>query len=175
MNTSELNGQYRARAVDCGLGEASTGSEQVAVAFEIVEEGDGLGSRIITWYGYFTEKALEQTVRGLRAAGWKGTDISELASFETAGLTNEVVLVIEQESDQQGVMRARVRWVNTVGSIAIKQRLDAVKTADLAKRLKGAILAIDNSTKQPKPKSTAAPASSRRPEPPPHTDSDMPF
>lgn len=174
MSTNELNGQYRARAVDCALGEASTGSEQVAVAFEIIEEGDGLGSRI-TWYGYFTEKALEQTVRGLRAAGWKGTDVGELASFETAGLTNEVVLVVEQEPDQQGVMRARVRWVNSIGSIAIKQRLDAVKTADLAKRLKGAILAIDNSAKLPKAKSPAAPASSRRPEPPPHTDDDMPF
>lgn len=179
MNASELVGRYRSRAVDSALGETGTGSEQVAIAFEIIEDGPALGTQI-TWYGYFTEKTFQTTMKALRAAGWKGTDFTELDSFENAGLTNEVELVIEQEptTDENGNpagTRARVRWVNAPGSIAVKQRLDPIKAKSLSDRLRGQALAFDQMNKAPLaggPARSRAPVSS--PNPPPHNDSDAP-
>ena len=119
MNLSELNGKYRARAVDSGLGKAKTGTEQVAVNFELIGDGAEKGLHI-TWYGYFTDKAYEMAVKALRACGWQGSDPTELDSFAASGLgANEVELDIEQETstDPQGqsTTRARVKWVNAPG------------------------------------------------------------
>jgi hypothetical protein len=172
MNINELNGTYRARAVESGLGKASTGTEQVAVLFELLDEN---GLRI-TWYGYFSDKAYEQTVKALRACGWQGADPTELDTFATSGLgSNEVELVIEQETaiDAQGNAkgtRAKVRWVNVpgAGGIGLKSKLAPDEAKSFAARMKAKILALEHG----KPKVNGSP--SRQPEPPPHGDSDRP-
>ncbi len=177
MNLNELNGTYRAKAVESGLGKAKTGTEQVAVLFELL---DHAGTRI-TWYGYFTDKAFEQTVKGLRACGWQGSDPTELENFATSGMGAEVELVIEQETaiDAQGNntgTRARVRWVNVPGSggIGLSAKLSPDESKSFAQRMKAKILAAE----QGKPKTNGAPRSSPprslTGEPPPHTDTDRP-
>ena len=118
-------GNYRARAVEADLAHAKTGSEQVAVAFEIVER-DNQGAQV-TWYGYFTEKTRERTLRSLRYCGWDGASLADLSSVGTA----EVEIVIEHEPDQNGVLRERVRWVNRVGG---GLRLPNRMTGEEAKR-----------------------------------------
>jgi hypothetical protein len=59
-----------------------------------------------------------------------------------------------------------VRWVNVPGSVGLKARLSPEETKSFAQRMKAKILAME----QGKPKAST----SRAPEPPPHTDSDMP-
>jgi hypothetical protein len=172
MSLNELNGKYRARAVESGLGKASTGTEQVAVKFQLLDE-----NLSIVWYGYFSDKTYERTVESLRSCGWKGSDPTELDNFATSGLgAEEVELVIEQETsiDQSGGQgtRARVRWVNKpgAGGIGLKAKMEPDEAKSFAARMKAKILAME----QGKPKASPPRSPSRQPEPPPHTDSDRP-
>jgi hypothetical protein len=131
------NGRYRARGVEGALGVAKTGTEQVAVLLEVVE-GDDMGARI-TWFGHFTEKATERTLESLRHLGWQGDDITDLSGIER----NVVEIVVEHEVGNDGVPRARVRWINRGGGggIAMKERMDQGAAAALAKRIKGKAVA----------------------------------
>ncbi len=141
-------GNYRARAVDSQFGYAETGTEQVAVTFEITEEGEFRG-HTIAWFGFFTDGTQERTMQALRACGWEGDDLSNLIGLDR----NEIVLVIEHD-EYGGKVQARVKWVNRLGAgrIELKRKMtDAQKTA-LARRLKGLAIAT-------KPKSSlTAPA-----------------
>ena len=146
-------GDYRAVAVDGVLGETSTGKEQIVVTFEIVQPEEYAGRRI-NWYGYFTEKPADRTLESLRYCGWTGNDLSV---FEFSSQVNphsqgfgsqEVFIVVEHEPDQQGVMRARVRWVNaTTGGSGVKQKLDAGKAKALAARMKARLALLDQRLK----------------------------
>src|SRR6185436_7953269 len=128
-------GKYRARATDAKLGVAQTGSDTVAVAFELL---DHPGNHI-TWYGYFTEKTVERTMEALRYCGWTGDDVSDLAGIDA----NEVELVIEHEEDQKGTMRARVKWVNRPGSskAQLKTEMNDSQKRSFAAKMKGYALA----------------------------------
>jgi hypothetical protein len=132
-----LQGRFRAKAKTWDLGfSEGTGTDQVAVEFEIVD-GEEKGRRI-TWYGYFTEKTEERTVEALRIMGWTGGDIAQLNGLDA----NEVELVIEID-EYDGKERSKVQWVNRVGGLALKNRLDPARRAQLADRLRGRIAAVD--------------------------------
>jgi hypothetical protein len=139
-------GIYRARAIEAALGETDTGKEQVAVRFELLD----VEGQQITWYGYFTDKTLETTFKALRTAGWRGQDLSDLSDL-CGQDTPEVNLVVEHETDQQGKVRARVRWVNGTGGLALKKALDANKAKAFAARMKGKLVAYDRTAGSPKP------------------------
>lgn len=75
--------------------------------------------------------------------------------------------------------RARVRWVNKAGGLSLKQPLTGEKAQAFAASMRAAVRAFDaasgkrvNASLSPKP---AVSPSLRAPEPPPLTDSDMPF
>lgn len=184
MDTRKMNGTYKARAVDGGLGETSTGKEQIAILFEVLAEGEFKGARL-TYYGYFTDGTIESTIKGLRACGWAGTDLSELLDFKKSNLAaNEVELVIEPEQgqrdgkpevDEKGepVMRARIRWINALARIGLKAALTVDKAAAFAARMKGRLLAFDQASKT---KTNGAPASTPPAAPAPVVDpGDIPF
>src|SRR5262245_48948220 len=86
---------YRARALHSALGRARNGREQIAVEFQILDEG--FESERITWYGYFgdegrgTRTPTQITVEALRNCGWVGDDLSDLSGIDA----NEVALVVE--------------------------------------------------------------------------------
>ncbi len=178
------NGRYKAKAQTWGLGETSSGKEQVAVLFELKAEEPAINGLRITWYGYFTEATLETTIKALRACGWRGNDLLELEEANCGVDTNEVELVVEneQELDAQGqpavdqsgqpVMRPKVRWVNTLGGLALRTPLQGDKAKAFAARMKASILALEQG--KPKPAGQARPAAGRQPEPPPHSDLDAP-
>lgn len=152
-------GTYRARALTAALGETKAGNEQVGVQLELLDhEGQS-----ITWYGYFTEKTTEGTFKALRTLGWQGTDLSDLTGVDA----NEVQIVVERET-YEGKERARVRWINGTGGLAMANALPPDKAKAFAARMKGQVLAYDKgngggsgskaSPAKPKPALTAPPS-----------------
>ena len=133
-------GTYRAHAVEGALGETKAGREQVAVKFRLLEEG--LPMSTITWYGYFTEKTTNSTFRALRDAGWRGQDVSDLSDLSREDAP-EVDLVIEHEVGQDGVTRAKVRWVNGVGGVALGAQMSPDKAKVFAAKMRGKLAAFD--------------------------------
>lgn len=159
------DGIYRARAVAGQLGETSTGKEQVAVEFELMDSEGVIGPRI-TWFGYFTEKTTESTFRALRTCGWMGDDLSNLQGIET----NEVSLVIQNET-WEGKTRPKVQWVNAPGGngMGLKAPLAPDRAKSFAAKMRAAVRAFDvqtgNGKRPPAPKSRVGGVLS--PEPPP--------
>lgn len=123
-------GRYRARAVEGALAETSTGRPQVAVLFTLTDPN--WAGNTMTWYGYFSEKTQSKTLEALRTCGWKGDDLSDLAGI----CDNEVSIVVEHENDQDGVTRAKVRWVNRVGSLGIRAPMAPDQARAFAARMK---------------------------------------
>lgn len=165
-------GTYRGRAVGGALGETSSGGEQVAVEFELMDSTGAVGPHIL-WYGYFTEKAFDHTIRALRVCGWKGDMLTDLS-----GLTdNEVSLVIESET-YEGRTKSRVRWVNPAGDVGLglKAPLTGDKARAFAAKMRGRIAGVDQAersrTERPQPYGRRT--GGMPPEPPPHDDGDMP-
>lgn len=163
------NGKYRGRGIQ-GVLTTSGDKECVMVEFELLEhEGQSL-----TWWGYFTDAAMEITFKALRNCGWTGTDLQDLTGLDA----NEVILVVENET-YQGKTRPKVKWVNSLGGLGLAEPLSVDAAKSFAARMKGALLKFDqdNGTK---PKAKAAPKArpssgpGARPEPPPPTDSDAP-
>lgn len=184
MDLSKLKGKYRGLPVDGGLGETSTGKEEVAIAFDLLHEE--LKGQRITGYFYFTDGTVESTFKALRACGWKGTELTDWLDFKKAlPEPQEVELVIEPEAqknkdgvaivDEQGnpVMRARVRWVNPVGRMGLREPLAADKAAAFAARLKAKLAAFD--AKEKATKNNGAAPNSSAPAAPVKDPGDVPF
>ncbi len=146
-------GQYRARATNGVLGETKGGKEQVVVAFTLLD----FPGQNMNWYGFFTEKTTEGTFRSLRTAGWKGSDLSDLSDLSKEDAP-EVVVVVEHEADQQGAVRARIRWVNGTNGVGLKATLPPDKAKAFAARMKGKVVAFDRATGAPAQPAKTAPA-----------------
>ena len=133
--------------------------------FKLVETGE-----TITWYGFFTEKTEDRTLEALRHCGWEGDDLSDLRGITS----NEVYVVIEHETNDEGETHARVRWVNSGagGALAMKATMDRAAATAFAQRMKGKVVA--QRQKMPKP---STPAGRSRPSPnvDPGYDDDAPF
>lgn len=155
-------GTYKARAYDAALGVSSKGTEQIAVAFRVTE-GDYAGQSI-TYYGFFSEKTVDRTLESLRHMGWTGDDLTSLDGIDA----NEVEIVVDHEEDQQGEMRARVRWVNKPGSgLAMKERMSPQAAKAFAAKMKAkAIKSRANGGAQPQ-RTTQQAAQFNDDEPPP--------
>jgi hypothetical protein len=157
-------GTYKARGVEAALGITGTGKEQVAVLLTILE-GDHAGDQI-TWYGYFTpptqqsKGTIARTFDSLRALGWQGDDLTDLTGIDA----NEVYIVIEHEDDREGKRRARVKWINSGGGLAMKERLEGGAAQAFAQRMKGAALASRSKT-QPRQAAPRPATSAPRPQP----------
>jgi hypothetical protein len=164
-------GRYKARGVEAALGVAKTGTEQIAVLVEVTE-GPDAGAQI-TWYGFFTEKTTERTLESLRHLGWEGDDLTELD-----GITANVVsIVVEHEEDQRtGEPRARVKWINGPGGLAMKDRMDPGTAKAFAQRMKGAAVASRGGA-APRPAGNGRPQQHRqtRAPAPEVGDDDIPF
>lgn len=123
-------GKYRARAVEGDYGVAQTGTEQVAILFELLDTGEQ-----ITWYGYLSDRAADRTIESLITCGV--TDLQTLAGLGS----EEVELDIEHDT-YNGTTRARVKWVNRLGSggVGLKNRMTDGQKASFAARFQGTFL-----------------------------------
>lgn len=135
-------GKYLARPLQAQLGYTGTGKEQVAVLFQ-VRDGQPHAGEKITWYGYFTEATTDRTLESLEYCGWDGEGLTDESLNSIGNVDTDVELVIDDEPDLEGKMRARVRWVNKPGGrgIAVKQALSTAEAQAFDQRMKGAILA----------------------------------
>lgn len=161
------NGNYRGKALGAALGVTSKAAEQVAIEFELLD----LSGTRYTYFGTFGDKALEHTLKALRASGWRGDDLADLSSVGGPDAP-EVELVIENET-YEGKTRARIRWVNPRGGLSIKAPLAPDKAKSFAARMRAAVLAFDAANGQGRAPGGMR-ANGRPAEPPPHDDSDRP-
>lgn len=163
MNINELNGTYRGKVTDGGLAKAGNGNEQAALLCELGGDGPEKGLKL-TYYGSFSERAIEITIKALRTAGWKGVDLTEIDRWsEVVPEPPEVEFVIEPE-EYEGVTRAKVKWINATGGIGVKERLAPAEAQTFAQRMKGKLLAFDQQNRAPK--NNGAPPSVKQPGPP---------
>lgn len=132
------DGRYRARAVEGDYGFAGTGTEQVAVLFEL--EG-GLRR---TWYGYLSDGAVERTLKALKDCG-----VTNLETLE--GIDRNEVEVVLQTEEFNGSSKQKIAFVNPLGSggVALKSRMDPTQKKSFAQRLKGKWLELGGSTAAP--------------------------
>ena len=106
-------GTYPARAVGYEFGTSDNGTEQIGVAMRITQ-GDYAG-RTLTWYGFFNSpENAQRAIRSLRACGWKGEDLTNLA-----GLTEQDVNIVVEVETYNGKTGNKVAWVNGAG-VAMK-------------------------------------------------------
>lgn len=166
---------YRGRGKEWTLSESQQGHPMAVVLFDILTEGAAESS--LTWRGSFSEAAADRTIEALRHCGFEGDDLTQLTGLDK----NEVELVVEDE-EYEGKTYAKVQWVNKPRSLSVKNVLEGDKLKTFAAEMKARIRALDASngkrTSAPKPAATPSTGQSgglRRPEPPPLTDSDIPF
>lgn len=160
----------RARAITAAIGKAGTGTHQIGIEFEFLDEPGG-----ITYYGALTDAAFEYTMKAIRTAGFTGDDLANLSSL--SGETPEVILVIDEE-EYEGKLRKKVKFINSMGGLAMKDSLQGDDLASFAKRMKGKIVAYDRSSgsapqrQRQQPQGRAHPSDSSEPSP---FNDDIPF
>ncbi len=129
-------GKYVAKAVQAELGFAETGTELVAVLFELTE-GEFRGTRI-TWRGYFTDRTSKRAIESLKFTGWKG-------SWETwEGLGSlHVQLDVQEDRDMKSgeVRGTRVAWVNPSG-LMMRNGMDPAQRKAFAGRMTGLVTEV---------------------------------
>jgi hypothetical protein len=132
-------GRYPVACTDATLGYTSEGNPQIGISL-VIADGEYSG-RFLAYYGYFTPKTTEHTIKGMRALGWKGHDMTELGSM--IGKSGTVATaVVEHEADRDGKMRARVRWINGAG-VAMKDKMNPAQQAEFAARMRRVAMASE--------------------------------
>lgn len=126
----------RAKAVNAAIGRAGTGTHQIAIEFEFLDEQGG-----ITYYGPLTDAAFEYTMKAVRTAGFTGDDFSDLTSLSD-GSAPEVMLVIGPE-EYNGKVTRKVKFINSLGGLALKDALQGEELQAFARRMKGKIVLYD--------------------------------
>lgn len=160
-------GTYQGRPVSAVIGTAGTGTEQIAVKFELLD----VPGEFLTWYGFFTEKSFEITVKALRSCGWTGSDLTEFEYGRLslpADMNKDVELVVEMQAGNDGLQRPKVLWVNAGGGMGMKNPMKAGDARAFAARMRAKILAFDQaqgSAPNPSPNPPARPSQASGPPP----------
>lgn len=153
------NGTYIARPMNAVLATTKGGKEQVAVAFELLNE-DVLG-HVITWFGFFTDATWKRTIEALQFCGWQGDDLSDLSSVGQGDA--RVSLVIENE-EYEGQVRPRVRWVNKEGQgPTVSNPMDQGAAKRFAASMRAKMGSVAPAQRPPAPPSRPAGGSTARP------------
>lgn len=164
-------GTYKVKAIDHVFGRAGTGTEQIGVSLEVVE-GPHTG-QILNWYGFFTEATEERTIKSMRYLGWKGTAVSKMETM----YEGRAHAVVEHDEDQNGVVRAKVQWINAIG-VNMKDQMNPAELMSFGKRIAGLAARIDGGGSASGSANGAAPPPGRRDprdsDPPFPTDDDAP-
>jgi hypothetical protein len=134
------NGTYAAKTVNRTLTETKNQIPQVAIKFELKEQG--FEGKHLTYFGVFTGGAFEHTAEALRASGWTGHDLTDLG-----GELLPVSLVVENE-EFNGQNYVKVRWVNSPGGITAKP-MDPNAAKSFAMQMKARFLAFDQESGKP--------------------------
>lgn len=142
-----IAGTHRARGKKWALGHAGNGNEQVAVLFEVTQ-GEHAG-KSITWFGSFSDAAVDRTLDSLRYCGWNGDNFAELNGLDA----NEVEIVVEVET-YKGKASDKVRWVNRPSQLALREQMTPSAVAAFAVRMKAKALAHRQSYASAQPRAS---------------------
>ncbi len=144
-------GTYKARAREWALGMSANGKEQIAVLFELI--GGEYAGQLITWFGYFTDAAVDRTLDSLRHCGWSSDSLAELDGLDQ----NEVEIVVEEDT-YEGKTRSKVRWVNRPSRLALKEQMTPQAMQAFAAKLRGRTVAHKQKYGSPHATSAAQPS-----------------
>lgn len=149
------------------LGKSSTGTPHIAVEFE------GIVGEYLTWYGYLTDAAIEQTLRSLTRLGWDAEkhDGRLESLHRTDLLVGEDAEIVVEFENYNGQSRPKVRWINEVGG-GMGEGLGSDAVAELSESLRAKVLSLPRPQANPRP--AGAPAKKAAPtlaDP----DDDLPF
>lgn len=180
MNLLEA-GKYRARAHTALLGYTEKNTEQIAIQFNLLDPIEGC-PQSLTWYGYFTDAGTGIALKGMKTAGFKGDDVSDLSSLD-AGVRDdlpEVLLVVEVEEYPKGSdkWQNKVAFVNSAGGVALKNAMTPKQASEFAARMKGKLVAFNQRTGTPpsggRTQGNGAGRAPPRDDAPPPSDADAP-
>jgi hypothetical protein len=163
-------GKYRAQPTQAEYGKASTGSDQIAITFRLLD-GPEAGQHI-AYFGYFTEATAEHTFEAMTNAGWDGVDLADVSMIGREGGPLVQLVIANEEDKRDGGVRSRVRYVNRVAGPVLKQKMTEGERADFAKRMRGA---LDNYKRKAAQATAQARPPQRQPQHETHRGDDIPF
>lgn len=180
-----IEGWHRGKGIDFAINTSDNGTMSIAVLLQVTDgDPSGDGGSIITWYGYCTDAAIDNTVAALRLMGWTGNDLSEFESSEIISvdtlIPNEVSFPINHE-EYQGKIVSKVGKICKAsdGKVAVKNRVEGRAAKDFGARFRAACAANPASggvaPKQPAPKPRPALAKPQSTDPPRGSDDEYPF
>lgn len=149
---------YKVKCVAHKFGRAGTGTEQIGVKLQITE-GNHKG-QYLTWYGFFTEAAIDTTIKSLRALGLRGDDLRNCSSM----YEGEAIAVVQHEVDRDNNKRARVRWINGA-DVAMNDVMNERELGAFASRMRGSMARFPSSQAAPANNAPANAPPSRGPAP----------
>ena len=143
----ETPGNYPARAVDAVWSESKDGTPVINIDFEIQNDTRDH----IVWRGSFVSDAsTDRSIAGMRAAGFLGVDMADLASLKREN-TPQVQLVVDW-NEYNGSRTLQVKFINTGGALggakAYEMPVDKQKAFAASMKAK---LASFGSTPRPRP------------------------
>jgi hypothetical protein len=101
-------GFFRAEILDHGFGKTDAGTDYFGVRFKTLIDDGPTGE--ITGFFYMTEKSAEYTVQKVRAMGYEGDDLRDLAKVPPI-LQGRMVKITVEHREYQGEMRDSVASV----------------------------------------------------------------
>jgi hypothetical protein len=131
MSNRIAAGTYRAQAIAGSeqYGTTSNGNDQIVIDLDLLDVGERVSTFLV-----FSDKAAQYSIDRLRAAGWKGDDLSKLDGLGSVECEVEV-----KYEEYQGEQKMKVQ-IRTGGAVKLKDQLDdkgkkafAAKYKDLAK------------------------------------------
>ena len=123
-------GTYKAAVLNHAITETREGKPQATVTFSFESNGE---AHTITYFGSFSERAAPHTIKALLNCGLQGNNPAGPLQ-----IGKEVQIVVEEEIGQDGKTRAKVRWVNQLGSVKNMIAPELAKTR--LSQLEGAVM-----------------------------------
>ena len=101
-------GFFKAEITDHGFAKTEAGTDYLAVKFLTLLDGEKVGE--ITGFFFLTDKAAEYTVQKIRAMGYTGDDLRDLAKDPPILMGNMVQISVDHH-EYKGEMRDQVASV----------------------------------------------------------------
>jgi hypothetical protein len=134
-------GKHVATVTAAALSESSKGTPCVQIEF------DSNGETATAWL-YLSDAAFERAVKTLRDAFGFDDDF-ETISDQLVG--KECQIVVEEEADDKGVLRPRVKWINSLRSAPRPLSNAEVLTAKLSAKASRIVREVGAATRAPAP------------------------
>jgi hypothetical protein len=131
-------GEFKARPVFAALGKATTGTDQVEIAFAIYDEDSPVFER--SAYIYLSPAAFDRSIAALRTCGWTGDDLSDLSSIGKDPDSSPFVQLVVKEEKYNGKDKVKIAFVNPWRE---RKPMDAAASKDFAEVMRAKVKEAD--------------------------------